>query len=384
MVLAGAAMYVGAARVPQLLSDLEKRTTDQPPKLDSTPPLPDRGALTQKAGRGDSEVGQAGKDESPVTKLDVTRISQDGPSVIAGHAAPFQTLTLMENGKPFATVKADAKGDWVLVTEHKFERTDPQISFRVGAHVPQTEAAVTMQAEAPVPAQPETPVRTRSMQRSGEKQPATTGEASLSPATAVMKRFEGLVIAAREEAKRKEAEPKEAKRKEPERKQSDGESASLQTPDRVAEQTDGTSSSTEPRPQLHAKAQPSLAKAAPAVTEPAAPIPVPITFIYDEATLTAEGRRAAALLLEYAQLKDFNIVTLTGHADERGTHEYNMDLSRERLGTIARFLRDGGFKGQLDLIAKGETEPFSAVDRTRYGREDLWQLDRRVELHGAQ
>jgi hypothetical protein len=54
------------------------------------------------------------------------------------------------------------------------------------------------------------------------------------------------------------------------------------------------------------------------------------------------------------------------------------------LDTIERFLRDGGYKGQLDLIPKGEIEPFSAVDRTKYARDDLWQLDRRVELHGAQ
>jgi outer membrane protein OmpA-like peptidoglycan-associated protein len=168
-----------------------------------------------------------------------------------------------------------------------------------------------------------------------------------------MKRFEGLVNAAREEAKT-----------------------------RKAEQHGSNGASTVP--QLHAKAQPGSAPVVPAVSEPAAPIPVPMTFIYDEATLTPEGRRAVALLLEYLQLKDFGAVTLTGHADERGTHEYNLDLSMQRLDTIERFLRDGGYKGQLDLIPKGEIEPFSAVDRTKYGRDDLWQLDRRVELQGAQ
>jgi hypothetical protein len=61
-----------------------------------------------------------------------------------------------------------------------------------------------------------------------------------------------------------------------------------------------------------------------------------------------------------------------------------LELSTQRLDTIERFLRDGGYKGKLDLIPKGEIEPFSAVDRTRYARDDLWQLDRRVELHGAQ
>lgn len=273
----------------------------------------------------------------------------DGPSVFAGHAAPFQTLTLMENGKPIATVKADANGDWVFVTEYKFARADPQISFRVGAQAAQAEATVA------------TSITSNSI----KKQPASVGEVLESPVAAVMKDFEGLVNAAREDAKRKE---------------SNHGSASLQTLAGVTEQAMDTPSSTEPRPQLHAAAQSPLATAGPAGTQAAAPIPVPMTFIYDEATLTAEGRRAAMLLLEYLQLKDFSAVTLTGHADERGTHEYNMDLSRQRLDTIARFLRDGGYKGRLDLIPKGETEPFSAVVREKYAREDLWQLDRRVGL----
>jgi hypothetical protein len=57
-----------------------------------------------------------------------------------------------------------------------------------------------------------------------------------------------------------------------------------------------------------------------------------------------------------------------------------MDLSRERLETVSRFLKEGGFNGSLELVPKGETEPFSGVVRSEYGREELFQLDRRVEL----
>ena len=109
-----------------------------------------------------------------------------------------------------------------------------------------------------------------------------------------------------------------------------------------------------------------------------------MTFVYDETTLTAEGRRAASLLLEYLTLKQFSTVTLSGHADERGTPDYNMDLSRQRLGTVVSLLRDGGYKGKIDLLPKGEGEPFIGVDRTRHPRAELLQLDRRVELRGAQ
>jgi Outer membrane protein and related peptidoglycan-associated (lipo)proteins len=90
------------------------------------------------------------------------------------------------------------------------------------------------------------------------------------------------------------------------------------------------------------------------------------------------------LLLEYLKLKNFSAVTLSGHADERGTPDYNKELSRERLETIVRLLRQGGYDGKVELLPKGESEPYTGVDRTRFNLEDLMQLDRRVELRVAQ
>ena len=90
--------------------------------------------------------------------------------------------------------------------------------------------------------------------------------------------------------------------------------------------------------------------------------------------------RAPSLLLEYLRLKRFPKVTLTGHADERGTDELNMNLSSQRLETVAQFLRQGGFEGEMQLVPKGKTEPFTGVVRSQFTQDDLWQLDRRVEL----
>jgi len=96
--------------------------------------------------------------------------------------------------------------------------------------------------------------------------------------------------------------------------------------------------------------------------------------------LTSEGRKAIDLLSEYLSLKKYRRVVLTGHADERGTQSLNMELSQQRLNTVARYLKNAGFKGELKLIPKGETEPFSGVDRQLFSREELYKLDRRVEL----
>jgi outer membrane protein OmpA-like peptidoglycan-associated protein len=109
-------------------------------------------------------------------------------------------------------------------------------------------------------------------------------------------------------------------------------------------------------------------------------VPVPVTFIFNEANLTGEGRRAAGLLLEYLNIKHFPRITLTGHADERGTEALNLALSAQRLQTVSRFLREGGYTGRLELIPKGKSEPYTGVVRGDFSQEDLYQLDRRVEM----
>src|SRR5690606_33774805 len=106
-------------------------------------------------------------------------------------------------------------------------------------------------------------------------------------------------------------------------------------------------------------------------------------FVYREATFTPDGEKAANLLLQYLQLGKLSEVTLSGHADERGTEALNMELSRQRLKTVENYLRSGGYEGKLELVPQGKSEPFAGVDRTGFSREELFQLDRRVELRLA-
>lgn len=112
-----------------------------------------------------------------------------------------------------------------------------------------------------------------------------------------------------------------------------------------------------------------------------APIPVPITFMTDETTLTANGERAAALLAEYLRLKQPAGITLSGHADARGPDAYNMRLSLRRLATIEEYLRAAGYTGDLELVPRGKREPYLGIDRRRLPLREIYQADRRVELH---
>jgi outer membrane protein OmpA-like peptidoglycan-associated protein len=106
----------------------------------------------------------------------------------------------------------------------------------------------------------------------------------------------------------------------------------------------------------------------------------PVTFIYDEANFTELGRKQAAALAEFLRQRRAETVTLSGHADERGSDLYNMQLSQQRLDAVAHYLREAGYAGKLVLLPMGKREPFAGADRQRLSMEEAFQLDRRVEL----
>ena len=110
-------------------------------------------------------------------------------------------------------------------------------------------------------------------------------------------------------------------------------------------------------------------------------VPVPILFVYRKADFTDSGRHAADLLIKFLKTKKIERATLSGHADERGSHQLNYELSNARLQTVYRYARANGYSGELILRPRGETQPYAGVDRTKYSRQQLYQLDRRVELH---
>lgn len=109
--------------------------------------------------------------------------------------------------------------------------------------------------------------------------------------------------------------------------------------------------------------------------------PAPITFVYNDTAFTTDGWRAAELLAKHLISQQPATVSLSGHADERGSDAYNIELSRRRLMVVADYLRDRGFVGKLELIPKGRSEPYTGIDRRSLAREDAFQLDRRVELY---
>ena len=110
------------------------------------------------------------------------------------------------------------------------------------------------------------------------------------------------------------------------------------------------------------------------------PVPAPIMFPYDEADIATVASKQAAALSAFLRQRQPDAVTLSGHADSRGSDEYNMQLSQQRLESVARYLRASGYAGKLVLVPKGKREPYVGTDRDKLSQEDAFQLDRRVEL----
>jgi len=62
----------------------------------------------------------------------------------------------------------------------------------------------------------------------------------------------------------------------------------------------------------------------------------------------------------YLQVKPDARLTLTGHADPRGSAKYNMALSERRVGTVKNFLVQQGVpESAIDTTALGDTHPLS-------------------------
>lgn len=101
-----------------------------------------------------------------------------------------------------------------------------------------------------------------------------------------------------------------------------------------------------------------------------------VAFDTDSSTLTPESRTLladnAALLKRWPQVR----VVIEGHADERGTTEYNVALGGRRAATVARALREQGVaKNQVETVSYGEERPLDAA----HG-ESAWSVNRRVEF----
>ncbi len=101
----------------------------------------------------------------------------------------------------------------------------------------------------------------------------------------------------------------------------------------------------------------------------------PVRFDFNESKLDPSGQSALAALAECIKSQKLKL-RLEGHADERGTEEFNLQLSNRRAASVKRYLTDLGVEASaLETVGYGENKP--AVQGSS---ESAWAANRRVEL----
>lgn len=98
-----------------------------------------------------------------------------------------------------------------------------------------------------------------------------------------------------------------------------------------------------------------------------------VFFEFDSFELTVDGQSTldaqAAWLKQYSDVN----VTIEGHADERGTREYNLALGEKRANAVFTYLMDAGISNsRMNTVSFGKERP-EVVGST----DSAWSQNRR-------
>ncbi|HXE57140.1 MAG TPA: peptidoglycan-associated lipoprotein Pal, partial [Gemmatimonadales bacterium] len=101
-----------------------------------------------------------------------------------------------------------------------------------------------------------------------------------------------------------------------------------------------------------------------------------VHFDYDKFDIRDDDRpvldRKAAVLLANPEVR----LRISGHADERGSDEYNLALGNRRADAVRRYLVSKGVAAdRLDIISYGEERPL-----VQGADEESWFQNRRAEF----
>ena len=99
-----------------------------------------------------------------------------------------------------------------------------------------------------------------------------------------------------------------------------------------------------------------------------------VFFLEDQSTLTPEAQETLRRQGQWLQKYPRVTVQVEGHADERGTREYNIALSARRATATREFLISQGVTAsRISSIAYGKERPAALCDA-----EQCWSQNRRA------
>lgn len=101
-----------------------------------------------------------------------------------------------------------------------------------------------------------------------------------------------------------------------------------------------------------------------------------VHFDYDSSDLSNADYQTLQAHAQYLSQNPSAKILLAGHADERGTREYNMALGERRANAVQAYLNSNGAKSsQLDTVSYGKEKPLNEGND-----EAAWSENRRVEI----
>lgn len=101
-----------------------------------------------------------------------------------------------------------------------------------------------------------------------------------------------------------------------------------------------------------------------------------IYFDFDSSAIRADMQDVLAQHASYMANHPEMLVTLSGHADERGTREYNIALGERRSNAVKQVLvLHSAYSQKLETVSYGEEKPLQT------GHDEAsWAKNRRVEI----
>ena len=103
---------------------------------------------------------------------------------------------------------------------------------------------------------------------------------------------------------------------------------------------------------------------------------VRVFFEFDAATLTKEASTRLAEVGEVLARHPELDVNIQGHADERGSSQYNLALGQKRAESVKKYLAQLGVKeGQIKAVSFGAEKPLDPGHD-----EEAWKKNRRADV----
>jgi len=98
-----------------------------------------------------------------------------------------------------------------------------------------------------------------------------------------------------------------------------------------------------------------------------------VFFALDSSELNQEARGAIQKNAEFLKRWPSTRIVIEGHADSRGTNEYNLALGERRAGAARDYIVSLGIPAErVTIVSKGEEAPFCTEET-----EACWQQNRR-------